>query len=94
MKDILEKPVWGPVFWKVFHMQAKKGFTERWLDRFDASIICPDCKEHWIALRSRFPRCVFKDDECWGWAMHNFTNTEHANRPFYSYEEFQRHRND
>lgn len=93
-KETLAKEVWGPVYWKVLHLRAKKGLTERWLDSFEAAIMCPDCKLHWKDLRGRFPRCVFKDDEHYAWAMHNFTNTEHANRPFYSYEEWLRHKDD
>jgi hypothetical protein len=45
-KDVLEKPVWGPVFWTLFHKQAKQGFSESWLNQFEKAIPCPDCREH------------------------------------------------
>ncbi len=94
-KDVLEKDVWGPVFWKMLHTRAlEHGLTKRWLDGFTDAIMCKDCKEHFIELRARFPLEVFVDDEAWAWAMHNAVNTERSNKPFYSWEEFQRHRND
>lgn len=93
--EVEEKDVWGPVYWSLLHRRAKEqGLTERWLDGFESAIVCPDCKEHFVELRSRFPRAVFADDEAWAWAMHNAVNTERANKPFYSWAEFQRHRND
>lgn len=100
--DILDKPIWGPVFWKLFHKQSKAGFTEKWLDQFQESIICPNCKEHFIELRQRFPLHDFsnpvitpyksniKFHEYWGWLIHNMVNTERANKPFFSWEEYER----
>lgn len=93
-KEVLAKEVWGPVFWKVLHHRAKRGLTERWLDGFEAAIMCPDCKEHFGLLRQRFPLRAFADSEHWAWAMHNMVNTERSNKPFYSYEEWQRHKDD
>lgn len=93
-KETLAKDVWGPVFWKVLHHRAKKGLTEKWLDGFTASIMCPDCKEHWVELRQRFPRKAFADDEAYAWLLHNMVNTERSNKPFYSWEEFQRNKDD
>ncbi len=93
-KEILDKPVWGPVYWALLHNRAKTGLTKRWLDGFEAAIMCPDCKEHFHELRERFPIEAFASDEAWAWAMHNAVNTERANKPFYSWEEFRRHRDD
>lgn len=93
-KEVLEKEVWGPVFWKLLHQRAKSGLTKRWLDGFTESIMCPDCKEHFLELRARFPLEAFADHEAWAWAMHNCVNTERSNKPFYSWEEFQRHKDD
>lgn len=89
------KEVWGPVYWKLLHRRAKEqGLTERWLDGFTEAIPCPDCKEHFIELRTKFPRETFADDESWAWAMHNAVNTERSNKPFHSWAEYQRHRDD
>lgn len=88
-KDILEKDVWGPVFWSLFHKQAKRGFSKLWLDQFEKSIICPDCREHFIELRKRFPIYKF-DSEVWAWLIHNMVNTERSNKPFYSWDEYER----
>lgn len=93
-KETLEKDVWGPVFWKVFHLKSKKGFAKQWLDGFEASIMCPDCKEHFAELRQRFPREAFASDEDWGWLVHNMVNTERSNKPFYSYAEWRRNKDD
>lgn len=91
-KEVLEKPVWGPVFWTVFHKKAKKGFTQRWLNQFAVSIICPDCKEHFEELLKRFPIKIFRkeDHELWAWLIHNMVNTERSNKPFFSWEEYER----
>lgn len=93
-KEVLEKEVWGPVFWKVLHHRAKQGLTERWLDGFQAAIMCPDCLLHFCQLRERFPRKAFADDEHAVWFWHNAVNTERANKPFYYYEEWLRHKDD
>lgn len=93
--DILDKPIWGPVFWILFHKQSKIGFTENWLDQFTESIICPYCKEHFKELRQRFPLIynvtidkLIKAHEYWGWLIHNMVNTEQSNKPFFSWEEY------
>jgi hypothetical protein len=88
--DILDKPIWGPVFWILFHKQAKNKFTEEWLDQFQESIICQNCKEHFTELRQRFPIKIFKDHEVYAWLIHNMVNTERANKPFFSWEEYER----
>lgn len=93
-KETLAKEIWGPVFWEVFHQRAKKGFTKPWLDGFAASIICPDCREHFIELRHRFPQEAFASDEHWAWLIHNMVNTERSNKPYYSYEEWKRNKDD
>lgn len=93
-KETLAKDVWGPVFWRIFHLRAKKGFTTAWLDGFEASIMCPDCKEHFVELRKRFPIKAFSSDETWAWLVHNMVNTERSNKPFYSFEEWERNKDD
>jgi len=91
-KEVLEKDVWGPVYWKILHLRAKTGLTERWLDGFEAATMCPDCKEHFAELRKRFPREAFASDETWAWTIHNMVNIERANKPFYSYAEWMRNK--
>lgn len=89
-KNILEKPVWGPVFWKILHHRAKEhGLTERWLDGFQAAIMCPMCKDHFRLLRERYPRHLFKNDEAWAWMVHNCTNTEQSNKPFFTWLDYE-----
>lgn len=90
-RDVLEKHVWGPVYWTLFHKQAQKGFTERWLNQFERAIPCPDCREHFAELRQRFPLYMFKD-EVWAWLIHNMVNTEQSNKPFYSWASYERNR--
>lgn len=90
-KEVLDKPVWGPVFWIVFHDKAKKGFTREWLIRFGNSIPCPDCKEHYMELLKRFPINLFMPKRLhvlYGWLLHNMVNTERSNKPFFSWEEY------
>jgi hypothetical protein len=89
-KEVLEKPVWGPVFWAVFHKKAKQGFTKQWLKRFSNSIMCPDCKEHFEELLIRFPIEIFDNHEVYAWILHNMVNTERANKPYFSWSEYMR----
>lgn len=90
-RDVLEKSVWGPVYWTLFHKQAQRGFSERWLNQFEAAIPCPDCRDHFKELRERFPRWCFTD-EVWAWLLHNMVNTERSNKPFYTWAEYERNR--
>ena len=88
-KEVIEKEVWGPVFWTVLHKKAKQGLTKNWLNKFTESIICPDCKEHFIELQKRFPIDIFCS-EVWAWLVHNMVNTERSNKPFFSWKEYER----
>lgn len=92
-KEVIEKEVWGPVFWTVFHKKAKEGFADKWLRRFGNSIPCPDCKEHYFELLQRFPIKLFhksKSDEIYAWMLHNMVNTERSNKPYFSWKEYER----
>lgn len=100
-KEVIEKEVWGPVFWTVFHKKAKGGFTKQWLKRFGNSIPCPDCKEHYFELLQRFPIELFDrpkakgyNNEVYAWLIHNMVNTERSNKPFFSWKEYERKYND
>lgn len=82
------------MFWKLLHKRAKTGLTKRWLDSFESSIPCPDCREHFTELRQRFPLDLFADHEAAVFVWHNAVNTERANKPFYSFSAWKRHKND
>lgn len=88
-KEVLEKEVWGPIYWKVLHQRAKiHGLTNRWLDGFAAAIMCPLCQEHFRQTRERYPLEVFAGPEEWVWHVHNVVNTERSNKPFMPWREY------
>lgn len=91
---IQEKEIWGPVFWKLLHRRAKTGLTKRWLDSFEASIPCPDCRDHFASLRERMPLELFADHEAAIFVWHNLVNTERANKPYFTHTEWLRHKDD
>jgi hypothetical protein len=89
-KEVLEKEVWGPIYWKLLHNRAKThGLTERWLDGFEAAIMCPLCQEHFRQMREQYPLEVFATSEAWAWFVHNRVNEERANKPFMPWREYQ-----
>ena len=87
-KEVLEKEVWGPIYWKILHHRAKRGLTERWLDGFEAAIMCELCKEHFRQMREQYPREIFAGDEEFCWFIHNRVNLERSNKPFMPWREY------
>lgn len=88
-KEVLEKEVWGPIYWKMLHNRAKThGLTERWLAGFEAAIMCDLCREHFRQLREKYPMCIFAGPEEFGWFLHNRVSEERSNKPFMPWREY------
>lgn len=88
-KDVIEKEIWGPVFWKVLHYRAKSpGLTERWLNGFEAAIPCLLCQEHLRQLREKYPMKVFASSEAYSWFLHNRVSEERSNKNFMPWREY------
>lgn len=90
MFDIAGPRVWGPTKWRELHSRTYNvnnlDLERFWIDRWEISIPCPTCRQHFQELRRIRPEDLSSQEAYIQWAVdiHNDVNLRVGNPIFKS----------